>query len=100
MAVVSRIVPELPAKVPPTGYALIEAFLIDGVCKPLGIRPAHLDQLLYGYSRQILAELGSMAPSQELTAASTESLQLQYRQLLAELERRNAVPTVSGQEKI
>jgi len=94
MGVVSSIVPTLPAKVPPTGYAVIEEFLIDEVCKPLKIPPAHFDQLLYVYSREILAELGSMAPARDLTSLSTEALQLHYQQILAELQRRNEVPAL------
>lgn len=92
MGVVSRIVPELPVKVPPgDAYADIEAFLIERVCKPLDILPAHLDQLLYGYNSQILAELGSITPSRDLTSVSTETLLVQHRQILEELERRNTL---------
>ncbi|WP_321871944.1 hypothetical protein [Paraburkholderia tropica] len=91
MSVVSRIVPELPAKVPPAAYAAIEEFLVNGVCKPLKITPAHLDQLLFKYRPQILAELGSMAPARDLTSVSNEALLRQHGQILAELKRREVL---------
>ena len=95
MGVVSRIVPELPDKVPPGAYAAIEEFLVDCVCKPLKITPAHLDQLLFKYQPQILAELGSMAPARDLTSVSNEALLRQYSQILAELKRREVLRTES-----
>ncbi|RKF49444.1 hypothetical protein BCY88_17620 [Paraburkholderia fungorum] len=93
MGVVNRIVPELPAKVSPATYAAIEEFLVDCVCKPLKITPAHFDQLLFKYQPQILAELDSMAPARDLTSMSTEALLRQHCQILAELKRREVPRT-------
>jgi hypothetical protein len=93
MGVVNRIVPDLPVKVPTAAYAAIEEFLVKAVCEPLKIIPAHLDQLLFKYQRQILSELGSMAPARDLTSVSTEGLLRQHDQILAELNQRGVLRT-------
>lgn len=91
MGVVSRIVPELPAKIQRGSYTAIEEFLVDGVCKPLKITPAHLDQLLFKHWSQILVELDSMAQTRDLTSVTTEALLHQHGQILAELTRREVL---------
>lgn len=91
MGVVNRIVPELPAKVPATSYAAVETLLAQDVCKPLGITPAFLDQLLFKNYGSILEGLGSSMGDADLTRVSTESLLLRYRQIQHELKRREVL---------
>ncbi|MCW3674603.1 hypothetical protein [Burkholderia cenocepacia] len=92
MGVVSRIVPGFPAKVPSADYETIERYLIESICLPLDIEPARLDQLLFRFQRQIIAQLGSGFPLLRLNDLSAEELVSHYRALVAELKYRNIFP--------
>ncbi|MCO8588745.1 hypothetical protein [Burkholderia multivorans] len=92
MGVVSRIVPGFPAKVSPADYEKIERYLIENICLPLDIEPARLDQLLFRFQRQIIAQLGSGFPLLRLKDLSAEELVSHYRALVAELKYREIFP--------
>jgi hypothetical protein len=92
MGVVSRIVPGFPAKVPPGAYEEIERYLIENICSPLDIEPARLDQLLFRFQREIVAQLGSGFPPLRLKDLSAEELLSHYRAVVAELKHREIFP--------
>ncbi|KWF60728.1 hypothetical protein WT57_01335 [Burkholderia pseudomultivorans] len=92
MGVVSLIVPGFPAKVPPADYEKIERYLIENICLPLDIKPAHLDQLLFRFQKQIIAQLGSGSLLLRLKDLSAEELMIHYRALVAELKCREIFP--------
>lgn len=92
MGVVNRIVPGFPAKVPPAAYEEIERYLIKNICLPLGIEPARLDQLLFRFQKQIVAQLGGGFPPLELKDQSAKELLSHYRAVVEELKRREIFP--------
>lgn len=94
MSVVSRIVPGFPAKAPSTDsdYEKIECYLIENICRPLDIEPARLDQLLFRFQRQIIAQLESGFASPRLKDLSAEELVSHYRAVVAELKYREIFP--------
>lgn len=57
MSVVSEIVPGFPKKLPLGCYEKIERYLIENICTPLDIEPAHLDQILFKFQKEIINNL-------------------------------------------
>ncbi|WP_250528412.1 hypothetical protein [Caballeronia sp. GAWG2-1] len=57
MGVVRAIVPGFPEKPTPDTYDELEQFLVREICAPLQVTPAHLDQLLFRFSDDILSTL-------------------------------------------
>ncbi|MBO9329612.1 hypothetical protein GHR37_10745 [Achromobacter xylosoxidans] len=92
MGVLRRIVPSFPAKVLPADYEKIERYLIENICLPLAIEPARLDQLLFRFQREIIAQLGVGFPLPSLKDLETEELMSHYRAIVAELKDRKIAP--------
>lgn len=92
MGIVSRIVPGFPTKVTQSSYEEIERYLIKNICHPLDIEPARLDQLLFRFQKQIIAQLGGGSRLLRLKDLSEEELVSHYRALVAELKNREIFP--------
>jgi hypothetical protein len=74
MGVVSRIVPGFPIRVQPADYEKTERYLIENICVPLNIEPAHFDQLLFCFQKKIVAHLESSSAVRHSGTLLTKSL--------------------------
>jgi thermostable 8-oxoguanine DNA glycosylase len=70
MGIVRLIVPDLPSKVSERNYGAIEEFLIEQVCKPLGMSAAEFDQLLFHNKPAIEGSIRSVAVLPSVRLAS------------------------------